>query len=363
MKLTLKTLEFKNMVAKASRGAGQNKLLPITSMMCIEKKDSKLHLRTTDTLNYLDVRCECPDGDDFYAVVPVDTFSKLISKLTSEKLTLSLTDSDLEVSANGKYKIPLPVDEDGMVQFPSPVDGIDNKLADINLTTVKAMIASNKSAMSDRLDTPCYCGYYVGNKVITTDENVISFNLIDVLPEPLLITPDMMELMAMSSQEKIAIYYSDGMLKVVTDELVIVGPEQDDKQLFPIEDIEAYLDESFTSMCEVPKASLLNVLDRLSLFIHAFDKNGAYFTFTKRGLDISSKKSDSSELLSYIKSENFTAFKCCVDIPQFKAQLDSIPTDEVKIWYGNDNAIKLEAGNIVQIISLLEDDSLDSGKA
>lgn len=90
MKLTVKTAQFQAMVSKAVRGAGLNKLLPITGMMCIEKKDGVLSIYTTDTANYLQVRMDLPEGDDIYVVVPADTFSKLISKMTSERITLSV---------------------------------------------------------------------------------------------------------------------------------------------------------------------------------------------------------------------------------------------------------------------------------
>ena len=358
MKLTVKTSQFQSMVSKSVRGAGLNKLLPITGMMCLEKKDGVLTLHTTDTANYLDIKTPLIEGDDMYVVVPADTFSKLIAKLTSDSITLTVSENSLEVSGNGKYKIPLPIDEEGMIQFPTVSDEFDVPAKTINKTTIKNIIDVNKTSMSRRLDTPCFCGYLVKDKVITTNEDVICINQINVFDEPVLISGTMMDLLSLNTQEKIDVYYKDGYFKFETADVVVWGPENDDKELFPTEDLEAYLNENFKSSCKVPKASLLNIIDRLSLFISPFDKNGAYFTFTKRGLDISSKEASSSEVLPYISSENFESYKCCVDIPQFKSELESIPFDEVVISYGHDAAIKLSAGTVVIIISLLEDDSL-----
>ncbi len=362
MKITLKTAKFQSMVAKAIKGAGNNKLLPITNLICIEKSDGFLKLRTTDTANYVEVITEMPEGDDMCVVVPVDTFGKLISKMTSESITLSVEDdTNLQISGNGKYKLALSVDEDGAIDFPMP-EFTGDTFGTVNKTTIKNIIDVNKASVSKKMDTPAFCGYYMHDIIITTDEDTICLNGIKVFDSPLLISPEMIELLTMFSDEKVDVYLSPdtGDLRFETADLVVQGPENDDKDLFPVDALRAYLDETFTSMCKVPKLSLINTMDRLSLFITPYDKNGAYFTFTKRGLDIKSKESSSSEVINYLASENHTAYKCCVDVPQFASQLSAIPGDEVEIWYGHDAAIKLVSGNVTRIISLLEDDSIQS---
>ena len=170
---------------------------------------------------------------------------------------------------------------------------------------VKNIIDVNKSSLSKKMDVPCFCGYYMKDKVITTDEDVICLNLINVFDEPILVSSEMLELVALSGDEKITVYYEDNYLKFEASDIVVSGPENDDKELFPVDDLEAFLDENFKSTCKIPKLSMLSILDRLSLFISPFDKNGAYFTFTKRGLDISSKGSNSSEVLPYLSSTDF----------------------------------------------------------
>lgn len=365
MKIKLKTTKFQSMVSKAIKGAGNNKLLPITNLICIEKSDGFLRLRTTDTANYVEVVSEMPEGDDMCVVVPVDTFGKLIGKMTSESITLSVEDgTHLEILGNGKYKLALSVDEDGSIDFPMP-DFTGDELGIINKTTIKNILDVNRASVSKKMDTPAFCGYYMSDIVITTDEDTICLNSINVTDTPILVSSEMMDLLSMFTSEKIAVYRSpdSGDLRFETDELIVQGPENDDKELFPVDALRAYLDETFTSMCKVPKLSLINTMDRLSLFITPYDKNGAYLTFTKRGLDIKSKESSSSEVINYLASENHIAYKCCVDVPQLATQLSAIPGDEVEIWYGHDAAIKLVSGNVTRIISLIEDDALQSEQA
>ena len=53
MKLTINAVKLQEMVSRASKGVGNNKLIPITSLNCIEVKDNVLTLITTDATNYL----------------------------------------------------------------------------------------------------------------------------------------------------------------------------------------------------------------------------------------------------------------------------------------------------------------------
>lgn len=360
MRITIKTLPFQSMVARAAKGASENKLLPITSMMEIELSENILTLTTTDTSNTLTIIQDKVEGEDFYAVVPVDIFSKLIAKTTAEKVTLTVKENSLEVQGNGVYNIALPMDEDGTIKFPRYTFEKVGTPARIHLSTIKQILAVNKPAIAKNLDTPCLCGYYLGNQVITTDENVICFNDMNVMGMDVLVSPEMMELLSLNTEENIDVYYNNGYFVFQTPDMVLYGAEHDGKSIYPVSEISAYLDEKFKSNCTVSKILLESVIDRLSLFIEPYDKNGAYLIFTKDGLNLTSKKSSSVELVSYMESNDFQPFACCVDIPMFQAQIAAIPSESVKIWYGHDAALKMTSGNITQIIALLEDEDLES---
>ena len=88
-------------------------MIPITGLMSIELKDHKLTLTTTDAINYLFIVEDKVDGEDFCVVVQAETFAKLISRMTSETVSLELVGEELRVTGNGEYKIDLPLDEEG----------------------------------------------------------------------------------------------------------------------------------------------------------------------------------------------------------------------------------------------------------
>lgn len=358
------TSRMKEAVNKAIKGAGFNNLISITSMIGIKLSDGKLRLLTTDMTNTLCIIIDKVAGDDMDITVDADKFGKLIAKTTSEDIDLSVKDDVLFVKANGTYKIPLISDEEGLIFFPDI-----NLAADIQPTFCQTKLSSvmqayniNKSALAKTLENPALTGYYCGDTVISTDANVITFNGFKMFDnnEPILISAQQMQLLTLNTKEDIEVYIGKTGIQFVTEDVVIDGALMEGIEDFPANEVNAYLDEAFTSSCKVPKDLLLSVLDRLALFIEPYDKNGAYFTFGRKGINIHSKKDASTETINYVESKDFEPFVCCVDIPMLKEQLQANPDDTLKICYGNENALKIESGKVTQVIALLEDEELDN---
>ena len=353
------TSRMKEAVNKAIKGAGFNNLIPITSMIGIKLSDGKLRLLTTDMTNTLCIIIDKVAGDDMDITVDADKFGKLIAKTTSEDIDLSVKDDVLFVKANGTYKIPLISDEEGLVTFPA-LSETKGKTTNVKLTSIMQAYNINKSALAKTLENPALTGYYCGDMVISTDANVITFNDFKMFEqdEPLLISPQLMQLLTLNKQEDIKLIADKTLLTFIADDMVVQGAVMEGIEDFPADDVKAYLDEAFTSSCKVPKDLLLATLDRLALFIEPYDKNGAYFTFGRKGINIHSKKDASTETINYVESKDFEPFVCCVDIPMLKEQLQANPDDTVKICYGNENALKIESGKVTQVIALLEDEDL-----
>lgn len=352
---------MKDAVNKAIKGAGFNNLIPITSMIGIKLEGGKLRLFTTDMTNTLCIIIDKVSGVDMDITVDADKFGKLIAKTTSEDIELIVIDDVLSVKANGTYKIPLIADEEGLVTFPGLAE-TKGKTTNVKLTSIMQAYNINKSALAKTLENPALTGYYCGDMVISTDANVITFNDFKMFEqdEPLLISPQLMQLLTLNKQEDIKLIADKTLLTFIADDMIVQGAVMEGIEDFPADDVKAYLDEAFTSSCKVPKDLLLATLDRLALFIEPYDKNGAYFTFGRKGINIHSKKDASTEIINYVESKNFEPFMCCVDIPMLKEQLQANPDDTVKICYGNENALKIESGKVTQVIALLEDEDLDN---
>jgi DNA polymerase III sliding clamp (beta) subunit (PCNA family) len=361
MKLTINTATLQGLVARAMKGASCNKMIPLTGLMAIELKDHTLTLTTTDATNYLYVRENKVDGDDFYVVVQADIFSKLIARLTCENVSLALKNSSLTVTGNGEYSIELPLDEEGeLIKYPNPLSNfVKGEPTQINLSTIKLILSTAKVSLATTLDVPCYTGYFVGHKIIATDTCQICGIDIKLFDQPVLISAEMMNLLDVMSSEKIDVYTGGDTMMFSTQDCIVYGKTMDCLSDFQIDAIDSLLGENFDSACRLSKSALLQLLDRLSLFVGVYDKNGIYLTFTRDGLMITSKQANSSEVIKYIESDNFKDFTCCVDIEMFRSLIKANTGDSIEMQYGEDNAIKLTDGNVTQILALLEDDRIE----
>lgn len=366
MQIKLSTVKLKEMVARVIKGSSNNKLIPITSLMEIKVENNVLSFTTTDVTNYVTVFDTEMTGDDFYAVVYADTFAKLVAKMTSEYVTLSFDEEHgiLTVIGNGTYKIELPLDENGQfIKYPNPFM-MDGDKEEISLSTIKVILNTLKPALAVKndhtmLENPCYTGYYVGDSVVATDTYKIADMGIQLFHKPALISVEMMDLLNIIVSEKIIVTRDGNRIQFNAEDCTIYGTLMEDIEDYAHEAISELVNTEFDSMCGLPKSELLQVLDRLSLFVGTYDKNAIRFTFTKDGLEISSKASSGVEIVEYQSSENFIPFTCLLDIQMITQEVKAIEADVIEMYYGEDNAIKMIDGNITVVVALLDDESAE----
>lgn len=362
MKLIINTTELKEMVSKAEKGAGNNKLLPITSLMGISYAD-KFTLTTTDGTNYLCVTkdMQAPVNEAFEVAVAVDRFAKLIARMTCEQVSIEIIDNYLQVSGNGTYKIELPYDENGVVvKYKNPADKLVNlKVAEegtITTATVKQIITSVKPSLSVTSDVPCYMHYYVGDKVVGTDTYTIADLEYKMFEQPVLISVELMNLLSLTNdaQPRYTVY-ADGNIKFGANDCQIYGRCADGLDEYAISSIDKLINKSFVSSCEISKDAILQLLDRLMLFVAPYDKNGVTLTFTEDALLVESLNSSGVEQINYLRMDNVVPATYTIDIQVLQAQIKASLGTNVEIHWGADSAIKLNSGKLVQILALLEE--------
>ena len=210
--------------------------------------------------------------------------------------------------------------------------------------------------MATTLEVPCYTGYYLGDKIIATDTYKICGINERLLKNDCLISPEMMNLLAVMTTEKISVDSKDDILIFSSPDCVVYGPIMDGIEEYQVDAINGLLENNFVSSCRLPKAALLQVLDRLALFVTTNDKDGIFLTFTKDGLIIRSKASSGEELIPYHESKDFKEFVCCINIEYFQSLIKSQVTDMIEIYYGDDNAIKMVDGKVTLIVALIDEE-------
>lgn len=368
MKLKVKTSVLQGMVSKALKGMGNNKMVPITTFIGIDLESNVLKLHTMDGTNFLDVIAPAKiEGEDFKLVIAADQFSKLVQKTTADSIELEVVKSDdgasLNFKGNGDYQIEIPMDEGEFINFPSmPALGADVTSKQIQVTTIKKILGTNSKALARTLEEPVYTGYLFADKILTTDSYVVCVNDMKVIEDRKLLTESFLNLITLCEEENVNLSYNEGGELWVDSKTVHIygntlqsSTGEDYVEEYPYENIMEYVNGEFPSVCQVPRAQIDSILDRLGLFITPYDKNGLKFNFTKKGLIISSKTGTGTEMVPYSKSENFADFECQLDVETLKSQLSAQEGDTVTIYYGHDSAIKMVDGKVTQIVSLLEE--------
>ena len=353
MKITISTAQLQSLVAKAIKGASCNKMIPMTGMMVIERENNIVTLITTDANNYMMVSAPS-EGENFYAVVPAVLFAQLVGKLTSEVTTISFENEQFTVYANGEYKMELPLDENGeFVKLPTPYVEMfgEPQTAKITIDAVKRILKMNKPALATTLEAPCYTGYYVADRVISTDTYKLCGNNISIFETPVLIAPETMQLLDNMSEPEIEIRVKENEILFSTDTCTVYGNLMYGIEDYAIDAISGLLDDSFDNSCSVVRNSVLEAVDRVSLFVGQYDNRSVYLHFTANGIEISSPQAYGVETVEYEKHTG-GEFECGVNIEMLVSQLKAQTDDIVTIEYGKPNTLKIVGDDVVQIVAL-----------
>jgi len=361
--VTFKTTKLQEMTTKASKGVGNNKLKPLTELIAIKVEDNALILLTTDGDNFLYIT-EQVDSDDFYAVVQANQFVKLISKLTSEDVSLDVVNNCLEVRGNGNYKIPVEIDATTgeIVEYPDPF----KKLRDEDLDMVGALgtqdianiLRALKPSLSTTMELPQYINYYLGDTAIATDTDTVGCYHKALATTPVLVSPQAVDILGVyTSEEVLNIYKNNNRLLFCGDGFTLISYAMPGVEKYAISKIMSHVGTDYPYKSKLPKQDLVQALERLSLFVSPYDEDTVYLRFGVDGnsLQLSSKQSDSVECISYIESNTDMGFECAVYFSMLTAQVKATTGDTVEISYGASKSIKLDdtACNVTSILCLV----------
>ncbi len=357
--LTLATESFKTLVAKSYKGVGNNKLLPLTQLMCIRVKDNVLTLCTSDSTstNYLYVRQEGVAGD-FYATVMAEQFAKLIGKFTCDNISMEVEEGKLKITGNGNYTLALQYDEMGnMIQYPDPVAELGDATEDtqtMTSATLNKILNAIKPSLAVTMETPCLTGYYAGHIVTATNGEEMGIYNVSLLRNAALLSPVALDLVALSDAQTISIdCYDEGVIVFSTPDVIVYSTVMEDIESYPVDALQEFFDSDMPYNCKLPKNELLQALDRISLFVGTYDDNAIKMEFTGKSLQLSSLAMTGVETVNYISGDKDT-FECSMDLQALLKHIKTQSTDAVDVQFGDEQAIKLVDDDIVQVISLFE---------
>lgn len=354
---TFTTGRLKELVSYAIQGAGFNKLLELSNLIGIRVVNGKLYLNTTDGTNYLSVEDSCV-ADDMDITVNAELFSKLISKINSDTVDMDIIDNTLVISGNGKYTLELVPDENGdALSFPDKFPEEVTEIGKISATDLVAINTTVKTSLS-QVAGSVYSSYYFGDLVASTDRAMMSIFNRKIFDTPYLLDKRFVELLGIGTTD-VTISKADKQL--VAEErlsekcvIKICTTVADNTSEFNVDGVNKFMALEVNSFCRFKKAQMLELLDRLSLFVSKFDDGAIELHFTDKYIEVSSMASNGIESVDYTESKDATDMTIKINIDRLRNQLKSYNADIVDLYYGSEICIKLVDGDMTQIIALIK---------
>lgn len=350
------TERLKELTQYAIQGAGFDKLLDLSTYMGIRIKDNTLYLNTTDGTNYLRVSDRCV-ADDMDITVDAELFSKLISKLNSAEVELQLDNNTLIVSGNGKYTIALQLNENGELlsfsdKFPVEVETV----CTISAVDVVKIASAVKASLGSDKDTPYY-NYYFGDVVASTDKAMMSIFNLHPMKESCLLDRSVIDNMLCSGKD-VMVSKTDNQLifesSIGEEGLMRLCTVKQSAEGFNVDAIRKFAELDVKSFCRFKKVEMLNLLDRLALFVTKFEDGVVELHFTDSYVEVSSLSNSGIERVEYTESKDAEDVTIKINIIRLRNQLKAYNADIVDLYYGNEICIKLVDGDMTQLIALVK---------
>ena len=207
----------------------QNKLKPITEIVQISLSDNSVEFRMSNHINAVSVRLDCENDINDVICINFVNFHKLVKLFTKETTTIKVNSDNIEVKCNGKYKLPIELDELGE----KLTLGIDicpsGEPVSVNLDGYAVYYKKLAVGLPNESVLPLYRVYTEGEVCVSTDTKVMV-----VLKEPLFdteINPSTLRVMSLLRGD-VSLYKTDKQYIIDADNILVSVPKVEE-ECFP----------------------------------------------------------------------------------------------------------------------------------
>ena len=360
VKVTVPTVTLRDLVSRAAKGSTNVDLIPMSGLMQVKAEGGKLYVTTTDNINYLttyaDVTC-----DNFEMVLQTKSFAQTVSKITSIDTTFVIEGTKVTIEANGKYNLSLVTDAEGnAIVFPSiEVSPIGNTY---HLTSeeVKSVLTLSKSSKAEKTEVPQVLqNYYADSeRVLTTNYFKACSNPVKVSDSPILISSIVMDLVnSVVDESGVDVYQNNDYIVFESTTGKLVGKKADGISDYPASDLIGVISNTLASSVQMNRTLFIQAVDRMCLFVDAYEENRLTLNFTSEGLNLYAPKSDSSETINYISVDTplVSDVKFSINGCFLKNQLSACDKEALTIRFSDAAGLQIVCGETTLMLGLLND--------
>ena len=367
--ITLKTEELNNICSKILSAVDSNGLSEITETVELVLKDNNFYLQVTNREYFVKVKLSTNISGEFHATIHAELFLKLISKITTELVTLSTTEKTLIIKGNGKYELPLVYEGKEILKLPEiNINNVTNTF-NINGAILNSINTYNsKQFMMGNIVNPIQSFYYMdknGAITFTTGACVNKFSLEKDVK--LLLNSKLVKLFKLFKsdanvdftigQDQISqeVIQTKVRFKTSDIEITAILPMNDNAVAkVPVTAIRdrAFKDYDYTAI--INKNELLQAINRLFLFSSnssSIDRTFGIFEFGKDSVTIKDINRINTETIHYSNSvPTLSQYSNVLDFGDLKLVLESSSEDYINLSFGDHQAVVCLRGNIYNII-------------
>lgn len=369
--IELKTSLIKDLTSKINKGIEGERTVRISELLELSVQNNKLLLSVTNTQFYLSIEvAQDLQEEALHVTVDADSFIKLVSKTTSDKIYLTTKDGNLIFKGNGEYIFPLELEQDGSVKELPKIEMIPQQSFDIMGDTLYSIYSfGNNELVNDVPVDTVQKYYYVDNMgAITYTESPYINNFNIDTPFKVLINDRLAQLFGLFRGQKVKVslskenndtlYQNKIMFECNNIKLTSYLPDDTLVNKYPSNQCRMLEQNPYPGKIVINRSALANALDRLNIFSlkdgNVVFKKAGQLNFTSEGLEIISVLDKNKEIIPYIDKPKYFAYTCYMNLSQLLRHSKASNETTLEINYGNELCIMFTKDNYSQIIVEME---------
>lgn len=371
--IKIKTNLIKELTSKINKGIEGERTVRISELLELSVVNNKLLLAVTNTQFYLTI--ELANGlqadDNLHVTIDADTFIKLVSKTTTDEITLSCDNGNLVFKGNGDYIFPLELDQNGDVKILPTIDIKEDQTFEIAGDILYSIYSFGGHELVNDVPVDTVQKYYyvdnLGAVTFTESPYLNNFNV--TTPFRVLINDRLAQLFSLFRGQKVTVGISKELNNNLYQnkisftcggiKLVSYLPDDSIVNKYPVTECRQLQEHPYPGKVTINRINLANALDRLNIF-SVKDSNVVYrkagkLIFTDNGLEIVSVMDKNKEIVPYQDKTQFYNYTCYMNLAQLLRHAKASSEANINISYGNDCSIMFSKDNYNQIIVEMED--------
>lgn len=361
-KVTVPTVVLRDLVSRAVKCSTFVDQVPMSSLMQVKVQDGKLFVKTTDNINYLTTYAEV-NADNFEMIVQSKIFSQIISKVNSVDTSFILDGNQVIIEANGRYDVPLITDTDGSaIEFPSVSVEAVGTTRHLKSEEIKSVLTLSKSCKAEKTEVPAILGNYYAdaNAVLTTNYYKACSNPIALSDTPLLVSSFIMDLVPNVVDESgVDVYQDDSFVVFESTKGQLIGKKLSEAAVaeYPAEALSNLIKNPLASSVQMNRTLFIQAVDRMCLFVDAYEENRLNLTFSEEGLKLASTKTKSSETIKYTAPATVASpVTFSVNGCFLKAELTACDREDLVVRFSETVGLQIICGTTTLMLGILADE-------